>query len=341
MPRAETLAEFRKQFPEYNDLRDSQLGAMLAAKYPQDYGDLAVPVHPWVAVTKAAREGTPIPGTEELPHPAEVLLTAASLPVTGGAGQLARAAVPRVLKPLAAALGRSGAMAGLGAGEAAAKGADATARGTMTGGAALGAETLLSLIPRAKIPWLTRSIKDLAEEAGSWKTAYKKATEAIGSAFDAVKDRIPKGKWLNVPTIDKAKRLTPTEAQRGLEKLEGLDYEQARKEIIAELTRLDIRNIPKRLGGGGPRPYAGQAFEMRTRPQRFTPPLQPGHKFGELAAAALGAPGTRTAADVAASQDVMGVPAGVIGAYGLKDFAAQLPVVGRFIRAAESFGSGG
>jgi len=245
-------------------------------------------------------------------------LTAASIPLTAGGGALAAKALPQIPR-LAAAGGRALTQGAMGSAEAALEGRSPVRGGAMDTASALLTEGVMTIAPHlARIPGLTRSIATIAEELGSRHKAYEYATKAIGQAFEAVKDRIPKGAWMNLPSLDKTKRLTAKEAQAGLENLERIDYEVARKEIISELNRLDIRNLPKRMLGGqakAPRPYAGQEFEMRSSPSRFQPTPTTGEKVASGATKTLQDPFMRAAADTATTQTkVDGVPFGALAA---------------------------
>lgn len=157
--------------------------------------------------------------------------------------------------------------------------------------------------------------------------AFDYASKAPMQAYEAIKDRVPKGKWMFVPTINPKQAITAKEAAEGLAKLERLDYEAARKEIKAELDRLDVwrAGLPGRPGRG-PRPYAGSAFETRTSATRFEP--SDVAKRGAATAQAMKSPLTRMAADVGATgEDIEGVPRGALpfmmGTGSLKDLAAR------------------
>lgn len=150
------------------------------------------------------------------------------------------------------------------------------------------------------------SLEALSKRVG----AFKYATEAPMKAYEAIKDRVPKGKWMFVPTINPKQAITAKEAAETLGTLTGLEYEVARKEIKAELDRLDIwrGGLPDRPGRG-PRPYAGSSFETRTSDKRFEP--SDVAKKGAAAVKTLRDPFTRTAADVAATEDAGGIPLGL------------------------------
>jgi hypothetical protein len=132
-------------------------------------------------------------------------------------------------------------------------------------------------------------------------------------AYEAIKDRVPPGKFMFVPTIDPKQAISAKEAAQGLSKLHGLDYEAARKEIASELSRLDIwrAGLPS-MPNRGPRPYAGSAFETRTSPYHVEPSAA--SRAGSRVAAGVKSPLARTAADIVATQpnEETGLPQGAI-----------------------------
>lgn len=143
--------------------------------------------------------------------------------------------------------------------------------------------------------------------------AYQWATEAPMQAYEAIKGRVPPGKFMFVPTIDPKQAISAKEAAQKLSKMHGLDYEAARKEIKAELDRLDIwrAGLPS-MPGKGPRPYAGSAFETRTSPYHVEPSAA--SRAGSNVAAGVRSPLARTAADIVAAQpnEEAGMPQGAI-----------------------------
>jgi hypothetical protein len=149
------------------------------------------------------------------------------------------------------------------------------------------------------------------------------ATKAPLAAYNAIKDRVPPGKWMFVPSINPKAPISPLEAAEGLAKLEKLDYEVARKEIVQELNRLDMQRVGlPGLQAKGPRPYAGSAFETRTSKERFKP------SGASYAAQAAISPTARLAADVMATKETEGgVPLGaypfLMGESSLKEMARR------------------
>lgn len=246
-------------------------------------------------------------------------MTAATIPLTGVGGQIASKIAPAVPKA-AALVGEALTQGGLTAAQTALEGGSkehALHTGGLSAATSLATGGLLSRIPAAKHNGLTKPIRELVADFGDREKAYKYASDAIRTAFDKVADRIPRGSWMNLPSLDRAKRLTSKEAQAALEKLEGVEYEIARKEIISELNRLDIGNLPKKMLGGQPKnpraSYAGQEFEARTSPFRQKPTPRPDEKTALNVTRML--PMVRAAAETAMTrpvEDTGGVPFGAL-----------------------------
>lgn len=135
------------------------------------------------------------------------------------------------------------------------------------------------------------------------------ATRAPREALDALAARLPKGKFMNVPSIAGGK-MTAEEAIDELVKLRGAEYKQARDEIASELSRLDKQRVT------GPKPVAGTVFKQRTEPEIFESRRSPTLMHAaENTAKAMRAPLTRSAADVAATTPIPegdGLPFGAI-----------------------------
>jgi hypothetical protein len=170
------------------------------------------------------------------------------------------------------------------------------------------------LATRLRIPYLTReglkgtpSLKDLGEKVPGAAKGYAGGTQSLDTALNAIRDRLPKAKWLNVPTISD-KRLTIDEAVSGLKKLTGDDFKQARGEVVSELTRLDMQRGVK--GMRGPTPYAGQAFNMRATPERFVYKGTPVERAATKALEMTRSPGVRAGleAEGTAESVAPGVP---------------------------------
>lgn len=112
----------------------------------------------------------------------------------------------------------------------------------------------LKYAPSVKIPYTGMpSLGDL----NARKTAYEAVAPKIEAAFNAIKSRLPDTKWMKVPAIG-SQKLTPRQAIDKLKTLEGVDFQQARQEIIAEFERKAT--------------YAGEAMKLRSPSDRFAPP---------------------------------------------------------------------
>lgn len=229
-------------------------------------------------------------------HLIQAAVTAPTIAL-GGAG--AGAIAPQALKAAAPVAGRIATAAGLGAADAAAQGGDPTVgavldaavAGVLEGGAGLAGKGL------AKV--------------GKAARAFDWATVAPQRALDALRSRLPTGKWLNVPSLASAK-LTVEEAVEALSKKTGAQYQQARAELASEISRLDVQRVT------GPKPLAGQVFKMRTAEERFEPSLL--SRVAEAGRSFLGSGATRAGAETLATEDVgdPSIPVGVVaGAYGL------------------------
>lgn len=173
------------------------------------------------------------------------------------------------------------------------------------------------LISGLKLPFLPEStrLKGLAEAAAPAK-AYKWATEAVDTAVDAIKGRIPKSTKLNVPSLSPTP-ISLEEAAKKLATMEQAAYTQTRSEIIGELNRLDKgRTVGGMKPGGtyGPvpvsPPYAGSQVQKMTSPRRFAP--KAGAKVAEAAEGALTDANVRAAMDALGLMDVGGIPAGAL-----------------------------
>src|SRR3990167_2601027 len=98
--------------------------------------------------------------------------------------------------------------------------------------------------------------------------------------------------------------LTVDEAVKRLAGFTAPESRGARAEIASELTRLDVQRVT------GPKPLAGAIFKTFTEPERFLYRGTPLERVAERVVGATRHPITRTAADVAATADVGGLPAG-------------------------------
>lgn len=294
----------------------------------------------WALPPEAAQSGPP-PGTVALPPERKQIGESRGEIVRGAIGDLVKSgdrpgAVPLtgapgtktplgvVLKPEGAlergvsmavtapamyaipggALGRVAGAALMGGGTAAASGQplgeagwqaalDGAVAGLTEGAMASGSKVL-----KEGIPHVVRG--------GAPAAAFRYATEAPGKAYEAIKARLPAGKWVNAPALGAA-RLTVKEAVDKLATLTGKAYEQARAELAHEMNRLDVQRVT------GPKPLAGQVFKGRTSDARFEPPRSA--KLADVAGRAVGSRGAKATADAASTQEVEdGIPAGLLGA---------------------------
>lgn len=164
----------------------------------------------------------------------------------------------------------------------------------------------------------------LLGKAGAASRAFDWATKAPGEALEAIRARLPAGKWLNVPSLSSAK-LTVQEAVDKLATMTGNDYQLARQELASELNRLDVQAVT------GPKPLAGKVFKDRTSADRFVP--SGFSRVAEAARKALTGPTGRAVADTAAITPYQGIPAlALAGAAAPEEFAALahrlLPFIG-------------
>ncbi|HEX6776380.1 MAG TPA: hypothetical protein VF238_11050 [Methylomirabilota bacterium] len=217
--------------------------------------------------------------------------------------------------------------------------------GVKGGGIALAWEAALGGLagPMGKVPFMTKSLKEVAAPLKGREKAFAGAGEAPMKAYEALKDSVPKNAWMEVPSISKTP-ITFKEASEKLGKLEGVDFQAARNEIFKELERGGpsglmsgpALNPPVKasvaLGGQAPKtPYAAEGFDIRVPKERFTPPSTEGERFAKGAVEGLKSPLARTAADIVASEeDQKGIPLGVYplapvagSASSLMDFAKR------------------
>lgn len=251
---------------------------------------------------------------------------AATMPVTSGiigaGGGLAARALPQAPK-LAGALGRVATSGALGAAESGSAG-----RGLADAGLAAAFEAGLSAVTHAKVPKLTRSLSDIAEQVTGRRGAFDKAGQSVAEAFDSIKPRIdallkqnglpPNARWLNVPALAN-QRMTLDEARRAFANAEGTTFDAARAQIHRELSNLD-RTVMKATGQN---PYTSIDFGKRAAKERFTPPVSSGERKAEGAYKALESPVTRAVGDRAVGQDEpvlgTGLPSGLAVPMGVEE----------------------
>jgi hypothetical protein len=264
------------------------------------------PKHPWEAVTEASFDRSkPIPGSENLPHPARLLAETGAMLVTPGLGVGGRIA----------AQGLAGGISAMGEGKNPIK------RGLMDAGIAATYEAILGALPYAKVPFMSPSLKEVAGRLTSREREFQKATEAPMKAYAALKDHVPTEPWMLVPSISKTP-ITFKEASEKLATLKGVDYEAAHQEILKELQRIDSV-------GAAAFPYGAEGFKTRTSPSRFDPASTGAERFAKGAVEGLRNPLTRAATDIAATTDIGGLPAGAApflmgGGGSLKGLASSL-----------------
>jgi hypothetical protein len=222
--------------------------------------------------------------------------------LTGGVGSIASKLVPQAPRLVGAGARAltAGAIGGVESGS--------VGRGAADAGIAAVFEGILSGVTHAKIPKMTSSLSDLAGRVAGRRAQFERATDAVDAAFDAIASRLPSGKFLYVPALS-AKKMSADEARAALKKAEGATYDAARKQLFAELKELDKRAAT--APSIGQNLYTAPEFASQTLKKRFQPPASGGERMAEKALEALGSPGTRAAVDVAATEDVGGVPAGL------------------------------
>lgn len=196
-------------------------------------------------------------------------------------------------------------------------------QGLKGGGLAAAWEAALGAAPYLRIPYLTRSLNQVAEPLAGRERAFTSAGQAPMAAYERLRGSVPEGAWMQVPSIS-PNPITFEEASRGLSRLQGVDWTAARNEIFSELQRGGTGhafltgpplNPPVRAAQAlttAPRqPYAAEGFNIRVPGERFTPPSTEAERFATGAIQGLQSPITRTAADtVAPEQGPGGVPVG-------------------------------
>jgi len=183
----------------------------------------------------------------------------------------------------------------------------------LTGGAVTGLNKGLPLGKLGSIPGV--------EALGKPARAFEWATEAPKKMLQAIKDRLPKAAFVNVPSLSKSP-MNPVDAVKKLTELTGMEYKQARAEIISEFNRLDIQQWIATATGEfvkGPKPYAGSVFKAGTSKARFEPSTTA--KVAEAVRPALTGPAARSSGEALATEPVApGVPAGGVAAMAFPDY---------------------
>lgn len=167
-----------------------------------------------------------------------------------------------------------------------------TAGGTevVTGRALHGVSTKLGKIP---------GVATVAEPLTRAKEGFKFYTGQLDKALDLVKDRLPKGQWLDVPAIAKGAKLSVDEAMEGLKKLRGDAYKLALSQLAHKLNEAErtlVKSQTKRI----PKPYAGTVLKGQAPAERFEYAGTKPQRMAATAADVIERPG-RGLADVAAT----------------------------------------
>lgn len=187
---------------------------------------------------------------------------------------------------LPALAGRIAASGALGAAQSAWRGDDAATVGThgAMDAAVSGLTEGLGGVAAKAAGKVAKPLTKAIEENQGMQRGFKYATDAVDKAYDAVKGRIPPGKWFTLPSVSNAK-MTAQEAFDALRNAEGDSYRIIREDIQKNLDRLDSLG---RKGANFAASSAGRVFKMLTSDARFTPPEAPTGTMGEAAAKRLG-----------------------------------------------------
>lgn len=264
----------------------------------------------------------PPAGTPVTPKDVEGLLMGASVPLlaAGGGGATALG--------LPAWAGRIAMSGALGGGKALAEGKGgerAATEGALDAGAAGVAEAALGAVTRGvKIPGIGKiGIDAIAEPLTNARRGFEYYTGELRHALDLVKNRLPKGAWLNVPALSNA-RLTVEQAIEGLVQSTGNTYKLALAQMASQLNdaeRTLVRNQVKNI----PRPYAGSVLKSNAPDVRFRYEGTGAQKAADVTARGLRDNVARSAADAGSTADTeVGLPAGVVGATALGRYARGL-----------------
>lgn len=223
-------------------------------------------------------------------------VTATPIAKAGVLGGKALTAAPK----LGAALGRVAAGTGIAAGKDIAK----------SGG--VGWETVIDAALEGGTEAIGGALGKVLKKAGAPARGYAYATEAPEKALDYVRNRLQTTRMV-IPSIDPTKKITWDEAIAALKKMTGQDYRVARAEIAQWMNMADRQEL---------RPRAGQVFKDATA--KFRVPASGTAKIAEGARKVVGANAPRAAADVAATEDVEGVPAGFYAWEALKSGGGKM-----------------
>ncbi len=209
----------------------------------------------------------------------------------GGAGASALGAPALVGKALAGGA--------IGATRAATEGRNVPMEALIDAAVTVGTEGLVSGAKAA--PWVG------LDALGYAARGFKGGTRRIDAALEAIKARLPAGKWVDVPVLSKAK-LTVEETIEKLKALRGDDYKQALAEIKGAFNKLDMQGKARVAGTSatesGPKPWAGDVFKLRAPKYRRDP--SGFSEFANRVTPALTGATTRSAADAALLADPLG-----------------------------------
>lgn len=248
-------------------------------------------------------------GGERTTDPVSQFVDKLGLPaaaVTGAAGELAAAA------RLAPAVGRVAAGAGIGAARSASKGENPLWGGFIDALVGAGTEGLMALLPgMAKIPGVTRSVGEMAGKVRSTRAGEASVAPRIDKAIELIKDRLPKGAWLNVPALS-AKRMTLEEAAAALKnpKLVDEQFQLARAQLVHQLNEAD-RTLLKQGVKPLTKPFSGSIFGQFAPKEHFRYRPTGAEKMAAGIVKGTESPALRSLADVATTEDVGG-PSGVL-----------------------------
>lgn len=189
--------------------------------------------------------------------------------------------------------GAQGAAAGHDRGEdasgiAMSAGIDAATAGLFEAGGAVVRKGLGKLAKPARdaVTETTKRATEATAENATRARGFDYATRAPQEALDAIRQRIPAGAKISVPSImGKGEvRITPDEAMRRVSKLEGADYQQAVAEISNAFNLLDKgAKGAARLGSDWYRRVSPERFTPKTAVPEAVPPASRGARSADVA----------------------------------------------------------
>lgn len=243
----------------------------------------------------------PLTGTKETKTPLGVIVTPE--------GALERGASAAVMVPAMMA------MPGGVLGRAALMGAEGGARGLAKGETLAGAmwDAMIDVALSVGTEGTLGLVRKLGLDKLGVKTrAFEFLKEAPQKALDHIMPRIQHVKRVLIPSIDPAKKLTWQEAIDALQDLRGQQWKQARDEIAHQMKAFDAQTV---------KPTAGSVFKGMAKTRKdiglVDPPTY--SRVAQRAGEWLSEPVVRAPADVLATEDVGGVPAGVLAGLAAKE----------------------